>query len=487
MLKIAAIKLSLVLMAFTFSACVTPYGPTPGPFEPPPAVKDSFITVPIGIDQSLIGNLIDEHLSPQPGGIYYVTGQKLVDHGDLLTVTLQIGLHRSAATVVTSSGNTVSIHIQIEPDSDPRIDVHALTDHTKFPIPEDPLTVIITCTINVNQDWSLAASINSDFSWQSPPKLCVDNGLYCADVSGIVNPLITKELPKINQELQAEVAKVPFRDLVNQGWTTIQKPIPLAKQPPVTLYIKPSSAGSSGFSTDQQYVYVTPALVAKVHGELAPPSSPPPPVNLPDKSGSPTLDAVNLSLRLDLPYKELNTEAKTLLAGQTFADTNSENKITVTDVNLGAAGGSEFFVKIYFHSNLLRLFFIRGWLYFTATPHYDDAHRQITFENVNFDPHTSSKLVQFAAWIAHTQINDYIQSHLVINVKPEMEPLHNIFDAGFTNREISTSPVYRVSLDMFPGELVISDFYLTSDTIGLVTTFNGAIAAHVSETSPVRQ
>jgi hypothetical protein len=132
--------------------------------------------------------------------------------------------------------------------------------------------------VDVDKNWQLVAKVSLDKSWQEPPGIDF-LGKRISLVSK-ADPALQKLLDDIERRVQADVAKLPFKAGVTEGWRAGFAVVQLNRRnPPVYMKVTPRQISFGGMTATKKQIELRVGLEAETRtyvGEAPLPDAPTP-------------------------------------------------------------------------------------------------------------------------------------------------------------------------------------------------------------------
>jgi len=461
------------IAALLLTACETirPLKPEASPGAPLPSVPNSLLTIPVRVNVAALSAEIDSSLSPTegPAGIYWTSNEGIAHNS-----TLQLGVHRSGNTSLTTDDGCLVLAVPVAINNG-RIDWFQkvgfvkVKKHFEF---GGSGNVRARACFRVDQDWQLQVDVLPDFTWiegawidLNPPV-----GHITIGIAGKVEPKLREKLPAFAAAISEKVSAISLKPVVERAWGAAQRPVPLSTNPPIALEVEPISVGIGPPVSEGAELVIRPAIVAKlqVHAGAGAASSQTKP--LPPNTGTLGADGFSLSVRADASFAELNSQARERLVGKAI---QLGNQATVTPGGVIISSlGDKVLLRVDFRAKLSRVKVgsLSGWLYLTGRPKYDDAKRQLSIEDVDFDLNTRNLLVDGAEALLHERFIQKLRETLVFDLSGKIDPMRSRVEAGAQGLKVGKG----ISLNVAVESLSLSDIHIGTDGIGIYATAKGS-------------
>ncbi len=268
-------------------------------------------------------------------------------------------------------------------------------------------------TITLQPDWTVTTQTVSDgYEWLSAPVVKV--GMVEIPVTLIADLLLKANQKTINKQIDQGIKEnLDTRKYVADAWKTLQKPLKINDEYEVWLKVTPQEIQStpikgSGGMLKQQLAIKS---IAEASVGKEPVSTNPVPLGKLDiKSKLPEGFLINLSV--DLPYSKANSLAKTYLNNKAF----QQGKYTLLIKDADIYGNNDRMIV-----HLVVAGSLKGDLYLTAVPVYNDEKQSIQVTNVDFDVKTRNVLAKSGSWLLKSYLLKMIQQNLEFPLAEQLE------------------------------------------------------------------
>jgi hypothetical protein len=439
------------------------------------AYPTSTVSIPVKVPLSRLAAAMDALLSPAKNGVFFVAKQTVEDG-----VTVRLGLHRSGPTSVSAEGEVLVLSVPLAVD-DGRVDVEksagflTLRGHADFTA---ALRVTAKVRLAVGADWRVTATVDPSFSWieGAVVRVPLPSPLPAleVDVSGFVSPLVGQQLNRLADTARALAADLPVRARVEEAWMMAQVPVKVSDEYPVYLTLIPASVSVASVKVEGPALVLRPTVTGLVGAVLA--STPPPAgrLPLPPNEARAQPDGVQINVTAYSSYADLESLATKLLQGKQFL-LETGAKVRPKGLTIRAQGRT-LLVRLEFEADLPGLLrYARGWVYFHATPVYDETTKRLSFEGLGFEQSTDNALVSIADWLAHSALLEQLQKQLRFDLAPQIDPIVGSLTAGTVNRTLGEG----VELELVVRSLSLHGLSLGEDGLSVIVSGQGTAAVNV--------
>jgi len=272
--------------------------------------------------------------------------------------------------------------------------------------------LIADLDVLVSDDWCPTIDATISHRWISDPKIRM-----VGDLSINLRSSVDKAINKKRDELQTKLSKAidctEFKTTADSLWRVHTREIKSDKLEDVHLKVTPISAALSNTNFFEDRIGLAFALDANV--EVVPETDaisanlalPP----LTQQQNEPGI--VELSLLINLPYKELDSAIQSKL---TRFDAD---KLQVNSINVYPSGKS-ITVDLGFTSDMLRT---SGNVYLSTTPIVDSTNNLIELTNIQLTELIDNKLLSLVTPLARKQLVAKIEEASIIDLNPTLKKL----------------------------------------------------------------
>ena len=308
-------------------------------------------------------------------------------------------------------------------------------------------------TVKVNTDYSFNTNTNlQKFELLDPCELTIAN----IDVTSHVEDEITKQLKKLEDEIDKQFRGIDIKTIARDSWKFLQEPTEIENYGYLTL--SPSSLAMSDIKFNGKKanfnfnIDVSPSFTTEKPHTIA--------VSLPELSSSKEAKGLSFSLDAILSYDSLSSFIRSSFIGQTYQV--KRKKIIIDDIAVSGSKDNRIILKTQFSGSK------KGIIYLLATPVLNDSLKQIEFENVDFDVESKSILLKSAKWFFNSRINQMIEENAVYKYTEMMNDLKSEINHSL-NQEITKG----VNMKGEISEITINQIYYTATHFVLRTHLRG--------------
>ncbi len=310
---------------------------------------------------------------------------------------------RSGSIVVSASDNYIYVTLPLAMS----------LSYSVFESRAIPLTLKFRARAGITPDWKL----HTDVSYVGLSEQLLDElgiGPVKIKPRSIIESF-TQPVQKVLSDLLAQKVNelFPLKNEVVQVWNTAQKPVLLDRNYNAWLVLTPRALMLYPLYAQNNKVRVSVGVSTYAEMVVGPQPAPRPLLPLPELKQASAFDKTfRIALNADLPYKDLQAIASTLLLGKKFdADGKS---IVIKGIDL-YGNGDKLVIKLQTEGSL------EGVFYLTARPVVNPQTNIFSVEDVDFDLQSQSMLLQSAAWMLHGTIRDTIHEKLNMNLNAQLE------------------------------------------------------------------
>jgi Domain of unknown function (DUF4403) len=167
--------------------------------------------------------------------------------------------------------------------------------------------------MEMGPDWQPIVRVEPDHNWQEPPG--IDFPGKRISFASKADPVLKDAFARIEQQVTADVSRLPLREQANQAWQAGFTVIGVNhRKPPAFLRISPRQLGFGGFKVRGRNLEMRIGLTAVTETFLGQRPLPLPPTGLPAPAAMPRGDALSLSIAVMADYAELEPVVDRTLA-----------------------------------------------------------------------------------------------------------------------------------------------------------------------------
>lgn len=288
--------------------------------------------------------------------------------------------------------------------------------------------VRVESTLRLTENWSLAS--NSKVTKAIP--LSDDERDHCRltvfriDVTERVMSATREQLQKQLRGLDQAIARVNTRDRFENWWRDMSKPIRLADS--IYFTINPSTVAlgkidiDSGFAIAHLRLEASPRIETGNRPNDFKLFTPLPPL----KTRALVGEGLRVSLQGEFGYDVANDMLRKALVGKSIEQ--EKYRVIIRDVTLNGIGGGRVALGIRVDGT------VRGQLYLTGTPAYNNKEDQLYVPDLAYDLQTSDLLVRSLTWLKGDFIRDFLREKARFPVEGELDRLRRLAEQGMNRR-----------------------------------------------------
>jgi hypothetical protein len=393
----AAIALASV---FFLASCglLQPPAPKLGPPPPNPEPLASVIALPIRVPMPALAQSLNGSVGKQ---LYKGSN---IDVGSGQRMSMDVT--RGPITMSTVDGRlTASLRLRADIGIDGQ--VLGLKHHEDGVV---DIKVTIATRLAVTGDYQITTQTTGDIEVE---KAQIKLGPFTVSVKDQVEERVRPKFREMMKEIdQRIVGYIDVKGVLGKTWTQMAQPIRIAASPETWLLIQPRTlrfAAPRSEGNDLVFGFTVECLTGV--WVLRKPN----PV---ETGGLPQLvlgGAPSGALRLAFPFSIGHQEASQLataaLSKKPF-DLKAGIKLKVKHAEI-TGSGSKLVAKVDFDANAGGLGGQGGYLYFTGTPVYDEAAREMRVDDFDYDLGTRDLISRGADWLLHKDFVKAVQKELV--------------------------------------------------------------------------
>jgi hypothetical protein len=361
--------------------------------------------------------------------------------GNQLSYRVPLKLWIKAGFKVTKLGITLSDYKEIEGEI-------ALKFKTKF---------------NVNKDWTISTNTTSDgYEWISKPILKV--GPVDIPIKIIANAILNSKQNVLSTEIDKQVASnFNIKKYVQDAWNMMQEPINVSDSLQLWIKLTPqeiSMTPLSGFAGKAKTNIGIKSIAETYMGSKPVQTINPmmPNLNILDKIDN----NFQLNIFNNIKYSKIEEMAKKLVQGQTY----KQGKYVVQVQNIQIYGSNE---KLIIALDLLGS--LKGKVYLTCVPFYNDSTMSIEMKDVDYELKTKNALIKSADWLYHGGFIRMLTPYLRYSIKDKINETKKLIEETLDNKKVTNN----ITLQGQINNLNIGGIYLTPDVLNVVILADGKL------------
>lgn len=337
--------------------------------------------------------------------------------------------------------------------------------HVTIPAPEAPVIplpepVIEDSTINLPVSVSLKSlfhDLEQAFSKGKEHDLTGQERNIAEKIRGFLQKQATR---KDNNPLQ----NLYVRQIAGRAWDALQSPVKLTDD--LFLQINPTAATISPLSGPSDTISVVVGLVAKPKLVARPvPPAPAQPLTTLTLAAVPPEKGFHIALESELSFEYLGSELTKKMGGRVYPAKGEA--IVIENVTLYGSG-SAVVVAVRVKGA------VRGTIYLTGTPVYDEAARSFAVQNLEYTVETKQVLVKAADWLLHSRLKDGLAERTTWPVGDRIDAAKDLL-ASALNRKLNQ----HVSISGSIGALRPVSVGITKSSIKAVLVADGTVELNV--------
>jgi hypothetical protein len=158
--------------------------------------------------------------------------------------------------------------------------------------------------IDIDKNWQPVAKVSLDKNWQEPPG--IDFLGKRIDLVSKADPALERLLDDIEKRVQVDVARLPFRERVTEGWRAGFAVIQLNRRnPPAHMKVTPRHLSFGGMTATKKQLELRIGLEAETRTYVGEAPLPDPPTPLPAPAGRLPAPGLAFSIAVLADYAEL--------------------------------------------------------------------------------------------------------------------------------------------------------------------------------------
>ncbi len=237
-----------------------------------------------------------------------------------------------------------------------------------------------------------------------------------------------KDLAKMIDQQASE--SINIKGFAKDIFKTLQNPIEISTDPKVWLKISPKSFSMTPFYGQTGNIKSALGLVAATETVFG--LKPAVKVD----TILPNLHLTNvaknnffIAITADVPYEYATEMARKMQKGLIYEFKEGKYKVKIEDMMIYASGD-----KVAVKTDISGS--IKGTIYLTGVPIYDELNQSIFIKNVDFDIDTRNKLLKTANWMMNGAIEKKLEKSLVFPLKDQLDESKKLIQKTLQNNRI---------------------------------------------------
>jgi hypothetical protein len=281
-------------------------------------------------------------------------------------------------------------------------------------------------------------------------------------IAGALQEFLNRQASRINTDY---LSNVYLREKTQHAWDALQSPIKLSNDlslvlNPQAVYVSPPPAVAG--QVDDIHIVVE--LVARP--KLVAGSLPHIPArSLPNFSGAPSGRGFHLALETELSFDFISRELAKRMVGREYMI--DAKKIIIENVRLY---GSGYLVVMMVRINGA----VRGSVYLTGMPAYDESTRTLFVKNVEYSVETKQTLAHVADWLLHARLRESLADQAKWFIGDKIDVEKELLSKGL-NRNLGQQVSISGTIDSIRPVAV----GMTERSLKAVLVMDGAVGVKV--------
>lgn len=316
-------------------------------------------------------------------------------------------------------------------------------------VPKPRARVRIESTIGLTEDWTLAAKSRvtrvEPYSDESRDHCRVT--LLRIDVTDrVINStrgVLEQQLSRLDRAMEGINTRARFE----QWWRALARPIRLTDS--IYFTINPTNVQlgaidvDSGFAVAKVRLEAMPRIVTGARPNDFDLFTPLPAL----RKGVLVGDGLWVALEAEFGYDVANALLRKNLVGKEIEQAG--RKVRIRDLQLSGIGGGRVALAVRFVGS------VKGLVYFTGTPQYDDQTDQLSVPDLSYDLSTEDLLVRGLSWLRGDWLRDYLREKARFPVEGQLDRLRTLAMQGM-NRRLADGVYLVATVDKAKGVSVLA-------------------------------
>lgn len=431
----------------------------PEPEDASPLIYDnkpSFISLPVALKIKDIENQTNKYLS----GIIY-EDNNIQDDDYTIKITKQ------APIVIENEGGKIKTVLPLKVNVKYRIGTDKL-GIALYNTQEFDFNGVITLMSSINlNNWQLKTTTNfKSIVWKESPSVQVFG--KAVPITYIINPAIQVFKSKIEKTVDESIQKaMDFKPNVLEALDKIATPSEISPEFESWLRVVPTELYATDAQLKGQSIVMQMGLKCTIETLIGQK-----PTKIFDKNKivlkpvAKMPDNFTANIVAVSTYKDASAIITKNFEGQEFA--SGSRKIKVMNVALWQKSG-----KIVIALDLSGS--LTGTIYLTGLPKYNEAKKEIYFDDLDYAIDTKSSLIRTASWLASGTILKKMEESCRYSLQTNLEEGKKTMATYLSN----FSPMQGVFVNGKMGDITFNEVQLTNKAILAFLTVNGKVAIKV--------
>lgn len=427
-----------------------------------PAVEglESVIAVPVSIKASDVERLLRQQF---PNNELFRQSGVNLGNG----VSLQVILNKRGQPTVSAENDELVVRIPVHADIrvdwsyDKRIDLFFGSKSVKVSTHKDTnvqFTILAKIRPSINADYSINSGVDLSYS--------LDRGAQIK-----VGPIEINLVSKVREALDGHMAKlgpkvegllreqIKLRPYAEEAWAVLSTPVVLDSGRGIYAWAEPIEFGQLPFRTHNGSLEMGVGLKGAFYAaaqQKAPIISTAP---LPDFTTEAMSSGFSLNIPLTAEYESMAKVLDDELVGEVLDFDGHTVEFLKFSVFGGKSGQLVVGARASFKSEGDYIS-TKGWVYLLGDPSYDEETQALSIENLEYDVHTRSVLVNTLTWAASPFVIQSIQSQLNYSLRDDLSKIKQQVNE-LDGRELSDGVVISALL----SEVGVKGIYVGTKSI----------------------
>jgi hypothetical protein len=317
--------------------------------------------------------------------------------------------------------------------------------------------------ITLNNDWSLTTETTSDgYEWLSTPVVKI--GPVDVSVKTLANVILKSYQKTINKEIDKAIAgNLDLKKEIGSLLQTLQKPMKVNDEYNLWLTVSPQEVYSTPLSGKAGIIRHTLGIKSVIEASVGKEPSVNPLKTLPKMSllNKPEEDFL-INLSAGLSYDKVNELASQYLKGKTF--TQGKYQLLINAIDIYGRDN-----KFIIHLNVAGS--LKGDLYFTGIPYYNDSTTSLEVRDLDYDLKTRNALVKTGSWLFHGTLTRMIEKNMVFPMQDQLKAAQELLEKNINDYKLGEGFYLNGNMK----ELSIGDIRLTREAIQAQVLLKGKV------------
>lgn len=316
-------------------------------------------------------------------------------------------------------------------------------------------------SLDVTSDWNFKTKTTS-LGYRIVKEPTIKLGPLEIPITSLVKSALDDQLDGITKILDEQVQKqLNLRQIVQDHWELIQKPVLLDKEYRTWLRVQPQQFTISPIQGNKQQV----SFNIGVSSVIDVFSGDEPSYTINKKIPSLVInenpeEKFHISLASELSYDQANQLIKDNLVG--FKYQYKKKEIEVADAKV-FGNGDKLVMEATFIGD------VEGTLYFTGKPAYDSVTNSMFIDDLDFDVKSKKAVLKVANWLLKGTFKKKMTQHMRIGLQEEIDKVTDLVKESLQENSVSNN----VKIDLHIDKVVPKGMFVADEMLRILIEIDG--------------